>query len=66
VNADAAQVKGDLKRFKEFIENSSGETGAWRGNIEAPPTGGSDATPANDTLPDASTDDPDSGGPRVG
>ncbi|WP_338064915.1 SRPBCC family protein [Arthrobacter ruber] len=66
VNADSAQVKGDLKRFKQFIEKSGGETGAWRGNVDAPPTGGGDATPANDALPDTSTNDPDSGGPRVG
>ena len=65
VNADTVQVKGDLKRFKDFIEKSGGETGAWRGNIDAPPTGGSDAVPANDTVPDASTNDPDSGGPRI-
>ena len=28
-----ARVKGDLKRFKEFIESRGGETGAWRGEI---------------------------------
>ncbi len=28
-----ARVKGDLKRFKEFIENRGRETGAWRGEI---------------------------------
>ncbi|MFC3300858.1 SRPBCC family protein [Arthrobacter agilis] len=66
VNADTVQVKGDLKRFKAFIEKSGGESGAWRGDVEAPPTGGtSEATPANDTLPDTSTNDPDSGGPRA-
>ena len=27
------RVKGDLKRFKEFIESSGAETGAWRGEI---------------------------------
>jgi uncharacterized membrane protein len=26
-------VEGDLKRFKEFIENRSTETGSWRGEI---------------------------------
>jgi uncharacterized membrane protein len=30
------RVKGDLERFKEFIESRSSETGAWRGNVEAP------------------------------
>ncbi|HEX9043888.1 MAG TPA: SRPBCC family protein [Candidatus Limnocylindrales bacterium] len=29
------QVKGDLDRFKQFIEGRGEETGAWRGKIEA-------------------------------
>ena len=29
----SARVKGDLKRFKEFIEARGQETGAWRGEI---------------------------------
>ena len=28
------QVKGDLERFKEFIESRGSETGAWRGEIQ--------------------------------
>lgn len=28
-----ARVKGDLDRFKSFIEERSAETGAWRGDI---------------------------------
>ena len=28
------QVEGDLKRFKEFIENRAVPTGAWRGTVE--------------------------------
>ena len=27
------RVKGDLKRFKEFIEGRGAETGAWRGSV---------------------------------
>jgi hypothetical protein len=27
-------VKGDLKRFKEFIESGGQETGAWGGEID--------------------------------
>ena len=27
------RVKGDLKRFKEFMESRGGPTGAWRGEI---------------------------------
>jgi uncharacterized membrane protein len=29
----SARVTGDLKRFKEFIENRGGATGGWRGEI---------------------------------
>lgn len=36
VGADDAQVKADLKRFKEFIESRGVETGAWRGEVEHP------------------------------
>jgi uncharacterized membrane protein len=28
-----ARVKGDLERFKDFIESRQSETGAWRGEI---------------------------------
>jgi uncharacterized membrane protein len=30
----SARIKGDLQRFKEFIESRHTETGAWRGEIE--------------------------------
>ena len=30
------QVKGDLDRFKEFIEGRGSETGGWRGEVEVP------------------------------
>ena len=33
------RIKGDLQRFKEFIEARGEETGAWRGEIERPPAG---------------------------
>ena len=33
VGADDLQVKADLKRFKEFIENRGTETRAWRGDV---------------------------------
>ena len=29
------RVKGDLDRFKEYIESRGTETGAWRGDVEA-------------------------------
>lgn len=28
------RVKGDMQRFKEFIESRGTETGAWRGRVE--------------------------------
>jgi uncharacterized membrane protein len=31
--SDARRVKGDLERFKEFIEQRLRETGAWRGEV---------------------------------
>ncbi len=30
----ARQLRGDLKRFKELIEQRGSETGAWRGSVE--------------------------------
>lgn len=30
------RVKGDLERFKEFIEARGSETGGWRGEVAAP------------------------------
>jgi uncharacterized membrane protein/general stress protein YciG len=32
----SARVKGDLRRFKDFIESRGQETGAWRGHINQP------------------------------
>jgi uncharacterized membrane protein len=31
---DDRQIKGDLERFKEFIESRGAESGAWRGEIK--------------------------------
>jgi uncharacterized membrane protein len=33
LGAAKLRVKGDLKRFKEFIESRGTETGAWRGDV---------------------------------
>jgi hypothetical protein len=30
------RVKGDLERFRDFIQGRGTETGAWRGTVEAP------------------------------
>jgi hypothetical protein len=35
LGADSRQVKGDLERFKDFIESRGAETGAWRGEVNA-------------------------------
>jgi len=32
----SSRVRGDLERFKEFIEARGSETGAWRGKVEQP------------------------------
>jgi uncharacterized membrane protein len=37
--ADSAQVKSDLRKFKDFVE-SHGATGGWRGSVDAPPQTG--------------------------
>jgi uncharacterized membrane protein len=34
VGLDSSRVRGDLERFKTFIESRGQETGAWRGEIE--------------------------------
>ena len=36
VGVVGARVRGDLARFKDFIEQRGSETGAWRGSINAP------------------------------
>ncbi len=36
----SGRVKGDLERFKEFIEARRTETGAWRGEIKREPVEG--------------------------
>ncbi len=30
------RVKGDMKRFKEFIESRDSATGSWRGDVDRP------------------------------
>jgi uncharacterized membrane protein len=33
VGSDSRRVKGDLERFKEFVEQRGRESGAWRGEV---------------------------------
>lgn len=35
LGVDSRQVKNDLARFKEFIEQRGTETGGWRGDVDA-------------------------------
>ena len=66
VGADDHRVKGDLARFKEFIESKGAETGAWRGNVDAAPTAAPGAGPLKAApASDPALDDPESGGPRA-
>ena len=32
---DSRQVGADLKRFKQLVETTGAETGAWRGEVHA-------------------------------
>jgi len=32
----SARLKGDMERFKEFIESRGAETGSWRGRVDEP------------------------------
>jgi uncharacterized membrane protein len=32
----STRIQGDLKRFKEFVENRGQETGGWRGEVPRP------------------------------
>jgi uncharacterized membrane protein len=41
VGAVDMRVSGDLRRFKEFIEERGHETGAWRGTVNEPQTSAS-------------------------
>jgi uncharacterized membrane protein len=36
LGVDDRQVRSDLKRFQEFIEQRGDEEGAWRGNVARP------------------------------
>ena len=47
----SARVKGDLKRFKEFIEARGTPTGAWRGEIHGTETRGAETNRSAETTP---------------
>ena len=59
----SARVKGDLKRFKEFIEAHGTPTGAWRGEIhEAQTNRSAETTPRSKRLYDEQSSDVSSSG----
>jgi hypothetical protein len=35
VGLDSRQVASDLKEFKQLVETTGAETGAWRGEVHA-------------------------------
>ena len=37
LGAPDRRIKGDLERFKEFVETRGHETGAWRGEVTQDP-----------------------------
>ena len=59
---DDRRVKGDLERFKEFIESRGTETGAWRGEIEGGEEVTSGSTSGGSTGSSGSTGSTGSGG----
>jgi hypothetical protein len=42
------RAKGDMRRFKDFIESQGSETGAYRDDIQRPPTAHPDDTTRSD------------------
>ena len=38
VGVVSTRIRGDLERFKEFIESRATETGGWRGEVRQDPT----------------------------
>ncbi|WP_084963111.1 SRPBCC family protein [Thermoactinospora rubra] len=45
------RVRGDLERFKNFIESRGGETGAWRGDVPGPHQKGSTYGTGTEPMP---------------
>ncbi|CAM5226968.1 Putative membrane protein OS=Streptomyces violarus OX=67380 GN=FHS41_007343 PE=4 SV=1 [Streptomyces violarus] len=45
------QIKGDMRRFKQYIEKRGGESGAWRGRIQPGGLGGRCRAPRRTPRP---------------
>ncbi len=55
IGVTSHRIKGDLERFKEFIESRGRETGQWRGEVRSgrklgPKNSTADARSSSDTL----------------
>jgi hypothetical protein len=55
IGIPSGQVKGDLERFKEFIESRGSATGAWRGEVEQNDVTGSGSGTGDRELAGAGT-----------
>lgn len=62
------RVKGDMRRFKDYIEERGGETGAWRGRIRPGEPGdpGTPGTPGPSGSPGGTPGTPGPGTPGPG
>jgi ribosome-associated toxin RatA of RatAB toxin-antitoxin module len=49
------RVRGDLERFKQFVETRGRETGAWRGDVPGPHQRGDDTTGGSGTRDSTDT-----------
>jgi len=62
-----SRVHGDLENFRKFIENEGAETGAWRGEVPAPPQARSSAPrPTPPRMPPVSAEPPVADDPVTG
>ncbi|MGW0485629.1 SRPBCC family protein [Nonomuraea sp. NPDC003214] len=61
------RVRGDMERFKTFIESRGGETGAWRGDVPGPHQHGSSLGGSDRPMPPGTVGggDPYSDGPPL-
>ncbi|MFB4287548.1 SRPBCC family protein [Nonomuraea sp. ATR24] len=61
------RIRGDMERFKTFIESRGGETGAWRGDVPGPHQTGSSLGGSDRPMPPGTVGggDPYSDGPPL-
>jgi hypothetical protein len=56
------RVKGDLEKFKEFIESRGREEGGWRGDVGRSPQTGAGQTGAGQTGAETAREQPQTAG----